>query len=207
VSGTPATRRRRGRPRAVERTSDLEPREEILRHAAALFSTAGVGATRIADIAASVGMTPPAVYHWFDNLDAILEALLTYVVEESAAYATAAANGSGPCTERLRSLVHQHVERLTSGPYDLWFVAGLSDAESRRSRAVGRKAAQWRRAVARLVAEGVDAGDLRPVDPELAVAVVSGIVYGALQLRHARGDVDAAAVAALAVGALRPDRR
>ena len=77
LSGAPAaTGRRRGRPRAVERRSDLEPREEILRHAAALFSTAGVGATRITDIAASVGMTPPALYHYFDNLDAIVEALL-----------------------------------------------------------------------------------------------------------------------------------
>lgn len=126
----PATPRRRGRPRAVERTSDLQPREEILRHAAALFSTAGVGATRIADIAVAVGMTPPAIYHYVDNLDAIVEALLGYVVDESAAYATAAANGPGPGAERLRSLVRQHVERLTSGPYGLWFVAGLSESRA-----------------------------------------------------------------------------
>jgi AcrR family transcriptional regulator len=206
VSVDAAGRRRRGRPRAVERTSDLEPREEILRHAAARFSSAGVGATRVADIAASVGMTPPAIYHWFDNLDAILDALLSYVVDESAAFATAAASRPGPCAERLRSLIGQHVERLTAGPYDLWFVAGLSDAESRRSKAVGRKATQWRRAVARLVAEGVEAGELAPVDPDLAVAVVSGIVYGALQLRHARGVVDAEEVATLAVRALTADR-
>jgi AcrR family transcriptional regulator len=206
VTNTPATRRRRGRPRAVERTSDLEPREEILRHAAALFSTAGVGATRIADIAASVGMTPPAIYHYFDNLDAIVEALLRYVVDESAAYATAAAKRPGPCAERLRSLVRQHVERLTSGPYDLWFVAGLSETEGRRYGSAGRNATRWRRAVARLAADGMDAGEFRPADLDLVVAVVSGVVYGALQLRHARGVVDADAVAALAVAALAPDR-
>jgi hypothetical protein len=48
--------RRRGRPRSSERGSDLEPREEILRHAARLFSAKGLGATRLADIADAVGV-------------------------------------------------------------------------------------------------------------------------------------------------------
>lgn len=204
MSDAAAPLRRPGRPRAVERTSDLAPREEILRHAAALFSTAGVGATRMVDIAASVGMTAPAMYHYFDNRDDIVEALLGYVVDESAAFATATATRAGGCGERLGSLVRQHVERLTAGPYDLWFVAGLSESEARRFPSVGRKAGQWRRAVARLVREGVAAGEFAPVDPDLAVAAVSGLVYGALQLRHARGTVDAAAVAELAVRSLSP---
>ena len=75
-TNAPVVGRRRGRPRAVERTSDLDPREDILRHAASLFSASGVDATRIADIAASVEMTAPAIYHYFDNRDAIVETLL-----------------------------------------------------------------------------------------------------------------------------------
>lgn len=193
--------RRRGRPRALDRATDLEPREEILRHAATLFSSHGLGATRITDIAASVGISAPAVYHWFDNLDAIVSALLDYVVDESAAFATAAANQSGSASRRLHALVQQHVERLTMGPYDLWFVAGMSSDESRRFAAVGRKAQQWRRAVAGLVEEGVTAGEFAPVAPDLAVATVSGLVYAALQLRHQRGDVEAREVARLAVAA------
>ncbi len=54
-----------------------------------------MGATRLSDIAASVGVSPPAIYYHFDNVDAIVEQLLTYVVEESAAFATAAARGAG----------------------------------------------------------------------------------------------------------------
>jgi AcrR family transcriptional regulator len=195
---------RRGRPRRIERASHLEPREEILRHAAALFSTSGVGAVRVAHIAASVGVSPPAIYHYFANLDAIVEALLQYVVDESAAFATAAADGQGSCAERLASLVTQHVQRLTAGPYDLWFVAGLSESEGRRFRSVGRKATTWRRSVARLAREGIEAGEFAPIDVELAVASISGLVYGALQLRHQRGTVDAAEVARLAVRSLTP---
>lgn len=202
MSTSPALARRRGRPRTIERTSSLEPREEILQHAAALFSAAGVGATRLADIAASAGMSAPAIYHYFENLDAIVESLLQYVVAESAAFATATARRPGACVERLRSLITQHVERLTSGPYDLWFVAGLSETEARRFPSVGRRATQWRRAVAMLVEEGVETGEFHPIDTDLAVAAVSGLVYGALQLGHERGTVDATAVADLTIRSL-----
>ena len=196
--------RRRGRPRATATTSGLEPREEILRHAAALFSSKGVGATRLSDIAASVGVSPPAIYYHFDNVDAIVEQLLTYVVEESAAFATAAARGRGTAADRLRALVEQHVERLTAGPYDVWFVAGMSDVERARFPEVSGQAIRWREAVAGLVQEGGRAGELRPVDPLLAVATLSGLVHGALELRHRGADVDASSVADLAVAALSP---
>jgi AcrR family transcriptional regulator len=156
----------------------------------------------MADIAAAVGVSPPAIYYYFDNVDAIVQALLEYVIEESAAFATAAASGPGPCGPRLHALVAQHVDRLTSGPYDLWFVAGLSDAEARRFATVHRKATQWRQAVARLVNEGIERGEFREVDGRLAVAAVSGLVYGALELRHLGREVDPIAVADLAVRSL-----
>ena len=68
----------------------------------------------------------------------------------------------GPCADRLASLVTQHVERLTTGPYDLWFVVGLSGDESHRFPSVARKAADWRRAVAGLVDGGHRAGRAPP---------------------------------------------
>ena len=104
--------------------------------------------------------------------------------------------------DRLASLVSQHVERLTSGPYDLWFVVGLAGDESHRFPSVARKASDWRHAVAGLVREGIDRGELQPVDVTLAVAAISGLVYAALQLRHQQGRVEPAAIARLAVASL-----
>jgi AcrR family transcriptional regulator len=163
-----------------------------------------VPGTRLSDIAAAVGITPSTIYYHFENLAAIVEALLTYVVDESAAFATAAARGDGSCADRLAALVTQHVQRLTTGPYDVWFVVGLAEDPPHRHPAVSRKARQWRRAVARLVAEGIDRGELRPIDVTLAVAAVSGLVQAALELRHDGVAVDPAEIARLAVAALRP---
>lgn len=195
---------RRGRPRRVAADSTLPPREQILREAARLFSTRGVDGTRITDIAAAVGVTAPTIYYHFANLAAIVETLLTYVVDESAAFATATARRPGPCADRLAALVAQHVERLTRGPYDLWFVVGLTAEQAGRHPAVQRRATDWRRAVARLVREGMATGTFRPIDERLAVAAVSGLVYAALQLRHQQGTVDPAEIARLAVASLTP---
>ncbi len=199
---TAEARVRRGRPRLSVTASALEPREEILCHAASLFSAKGIAATRLSDIAASVGVTTSAIYYHFENRDAILQSLLEYVVKDSAAFATTEVDRPGLCADRLKALIGHHIERLTSGPYDLWFVAGLSEEDSRRFPDVTRQANKWRGAVGQLVDEGIAAGEFRPIDRELAVASLSGLVYGAMLLRHDKGRLDLSDVADLAVRAL-----
>jgi AcrR family transcriptional regulator len=147
--------RRPGRPRTSPRGSDLEPREEILRHAARLLSAKGLGATRLADIADAVGVKAPAIYYHFANLDAIVAHLLDYVVDESTAFATRSVDAAGTSSERLRALIEHHVRRLTEGPYDLWFVAGLSDDDRARFPGVTETADRWRDAVGATVRGGL----------------------------------------------------
>ena len=155
-------------------------------------------------MAAAVGTSAPAIYYHFANLDEIVSALLDYVVTESAAFATTMATKAGRPTERLRALVAQHVARLVAGPYDLWFVAGLPEADLHRYPIIGRRAAAWRRAVADLVRNGVETGEFHHVDVDLSVAAISGLVYGALQHHHRGHRVDPDSVAALALRLLRP---
>lgn len=52
-------------------------REEILHHAAELFIRQGVDATTMAEIAESVGVSPPTIFNYFGNKDGILIALVT----------------------------------------------------------------------------------------------------------------------------------
>ncbi len=202
VASTSANPRRRGRPRASGKVTNLDARDEILRAAATLFSRQGIGATRITDIAAAVGITPPSIYYHFDNLDAIVGALLDYVVVDSAAFATSVQSTSGDASQRLHALVAQHVERLTRGPFDLWFVAGLSDHDTEAFPDVRRRAAAWRRAVAGIVAEGIASGAFAEIDTTVAVTAVSGLVYGALELQHRGATVDPEQIATMALRAL-----
>lgn len=202
ASNTSAIPRRRGRPRASGKVADLDARDEILRAAAKLFSRQGIGATRITDIAAAVGITPPSIYYHFDNLDAIVGALLDYVVVDSAAFATNVRSKQGDAAQRLHALIAQHVERLTRGPFDLWFVAGLSDHDTEAFPDVRRRATAWRRAVAGVVTEGIESGEFAEIDTTVAVTAVSGLVYGALELQHRGTVVDPEQIATLALRAL-----
>src|SRR4029079_8153595 len=125
-----------------------------------------------------------------------------YVVEESAAFATASATGPGSPAHRLHALVAQHVGRLIAGPYDLWFVVGMREGDRIGYPSASRQARAWRDAVARVVVDGTASGQFCPVDPELAVAAVSGLVYAALQERHRGRLIDPVDIADLAVRAL-----
>ena len=60
---------------------------------------------------------------------------------------------------------------------------------------------RWRDVVTGLFEEGRDHGEFRAIDSRLALAAVSGLVYGALELRHHAGHVDARGVADLVVAA------
>lgn len=196
-------RRRPGRPRANPGVATGDPRAEILEQAAAVFSRKGIEATRITDIAAAVGVRAPTIYHYFENLDDIVGELLEYVVAESAAFARRTAAEPGPAPGRLAAVLEDHLHRITTGPYDLWFVARLTDEEGRRFPSVARRADDWRRAVETIIEQGSAAGELRAADPVFARAMVSGMVYGALELRHRGHAVDVGEIAGFIVGSLR----
>ncbi len=145
--------RRPGRPRRSGPTTTLEPREEILRHASVSFSENGIAGTTFSDIARRVGVTPAALYYHFAGRDDIVAALLDYVVEETHAF-SAAGDDHASASDRLHGLIARHVERLTSSPYDLWFVTSVSDAQARRHGALLEHVAGWRSALRAVLADG-----------------------------------------------------
>ncbi len=70
-----AAKRPRGRPPG--RTPDYDAhRRRILDAATALFAERGYETTGMRELAASIGMSPPAVYHYFDSKEALMDALI-----------------------------------------------------------------------------------------------------------------------------------
>ncbi len=194
--------RRPGRPRRNSHApSALEPRDEILHHASAIFSAKGVGATTVTDIANAVGLTQAAIYYHFAGRDDILAALIDYVIEETDAFSAAADQQATPA-ERLRFLISRHVYRLTTSPYDLWFIAGLSEAEARNHDGLVEHHKTWQQALSAIVTDGQRQGHFIDIEPRLAVASFSGLVYSALQQHHVGTDVDPEVIANLAVRSL-----
>jgi len=188
-----------GRPRANGAASE-NPRDELLRAAAKLFSTKGVAGTRITDIAEEVGIRPPSVYYHFRDLGEILRELLNFAVFDATPY-VAAKYGTPP--ERLSRLIVDQYTRLNQSGIDIWFVMETSQISKYHFPEVSTKVKAWHKSVGKIYEDGVRSGDFVRMEHEVAVAAMAGLTYGAYRYMHGgRGFIDPQALADTCVRAL-----
>lgn len=95
----PLTRRERLRRQTVD---------EIVQVALELVDTGGAHALSLASVGKAMGMTPPALYHYFVSREALLDALVTAGYSDlGAAVETAAREAADrPAPERLAAVAH-----------------------------------------------------------------------------------------------------
>jgi AcrR family transcriptional regulator len=95
----PLTRRERLRLQTVD---------EIVQRALELVDVDGAHGLSLASVGKAVGMTPPALYHYFASREALLDALVTAgYTDLGAAVETAARDAAdGPAPERLAAIAH-----------------------------------------------------------------------------------------------------
>src|ERR1700741_4448445 len=79
--------------RAVERE---QKREAVLRAAVRMFNSQGFHATSLDDVAASLGVSKPTIYHYLGAKDQVLLECLTYGVEQLLAVAAGPDRGVAP---------------------------------------------------------------------------------------------------------------
>lgn len=192
-ASTGAGRPRRGRPG--------HDREAVRAAAAELFIRKGYDATSVGDIADSLGLTKSAFYHHVASKDELLADLLDEALRELEATVSAATDGPGPASERLRTTVARSVEVLVDHQPAVTLllrVHGNSDTEVaalRRRRAIDRQLAD-------LVSRAAEEGALRrDLAPDVVSRLVFGMVNSLVEWYSAQGQVSrddlAATVAAL----------
>ena len=159
------------------RRAEARP-DEVLDAALDLFIDKGFAATRVEDIAKRAGLSKGAVYLYFPSKEAIMEALVRRALVPIAETAGQALSG------------------FTGSPREAFMMLfGIMSGRLRDPRAlavpkliireVGRfpeLAAMYRREVIErgmplmqaLIRRGVESGDFRPVDPELALRSIVG---------------------------------
>jgi AcrR family transcriptional regulator len=151
----------------------------------------GVAATRIADVAARCGVSPPAVIYWFDSKEKLLAEALT--ADDDRFYEELSerlAEATTP-TERMVALIEASGE--SADEFTLWmelWTWALRDADLRAARE--RFDSRWRAVIEAVVAEGVAAGEFgtrvgAPVDPAQAALAIAALIDG-LTVQAALGD-------------------
>jgi AcrR family transcriptional regulator len=138
-------------------------RESILAAAVPAFATAGYERTRVADVAARVGVTEPVVFQNFGSKPGLFAAVLERAADEVVRYITELAGHSTGVAETLAVvLAPDHQERLhASGGLGRLFdeAAGSTDAAIREA---GHRAHRRTvKAVAELLRRGQREGSVR----------------------------------------------
>lgn len=93
-------------------------RQRILKSAATILKTRGLGATRLSEIAEGAGMLAPSIYHHFKSKDELVEQVMLDGIYNNTRHIMAKVEVLGedaPPVDRLRAAIVAHVEYLLSG--------------------------------------------------------------------------------------------
>jgi AcrR family transcriptional regulator len=171
-------------------------RSEILDAAVAVFGRHGYSRATLAAVAEHAGVSAGTVSHYFGSKaklfeDVIAERLLPLVETEEAILAS----HRGPMRNLLVQLLRRLWDRAWEpGFLDLMRVVKVESAEFPESgRVLCRQLGErWRRIFGRILGAGMEAGEFRPMDMDVAARTISYALVGVAEKLSAFGPYDPA---------------
>jgi len=170
---------------------ETSTRDRLLAAAMTLFTERGYAATSVREIVAAAGLAKPALYYHFGSKEGIYQALvaeLTRLVDAGLAAHSSPAGGARRRVETLLlglyGLFEQNQEALRFINAAFWGPAQGAprfDIESFHARLAN--------AVTGIVADGLRAGELRPVDPGDVTHALIGLFSFSMDLTLAHPDL------------------
>lgn len=177
-------------PPKFRRRAEERP-DELLDAALELFVTQGYANTSVAQIAKAAGLSKGAVYLYFPSKQAILEGLVRRAVSPIAAQAIAQASLD---TRDIRTALRTTL-KIVAGSLGDPKVFAVPKIVIREAVVAPEIAEMYRRAVfdtvfpaaANILRAGIERGEIRPVDPELALRSVIGPILAHMLLAEVFG--------------------
>ena len=151
-------------------------RDALLREAAGAFAARGYHNTSLDDVAAALGVTKAALYHYVRSKQEILfecHMRSLDIGDEALAYARAHGRSG---YERVTMLARRYIELITG---EMGRIAVLSEyhaLDEHSKSIIGKRRDQWEKAMRAMIDEGIADGSVRAVDPKLAAFFFMGAV-------------------------------
>jgi TetR/AcrR family fatty acid metabolism transcriptional regulator len=171
--------RRAGAKRAHPRRSG-DKRERILRAAVKVFARSGFFAARVSEVAKAAGVADGTIYLYFKSKDELLLSLFEDRVERLLAFMREELPKQGSAPEKLRRVIELQLG-LLEGERDLAEVITIILRQSTKllKEYAAPKFTAYLDAIARVVADGQEAGDFRrDVSPHLVARATFGALDG-----------------------------
>jgi AcrR family transcriptional regulator len=171
-----------------------ERREELLRAAIEQIEARGVAAVRIADVAATLGVSNALVLYHFATKEKLVAAAFAYAAEDDLARLRKLLGRRTTALRRLRSAVRWYAPSGQAKGWRLWIEGWAVSLREPALRDVARDLdRQWKAALMEVIAEGVAAGEFRCPDPSGTALRLTALLDGlAVQLTSYGGAVSRA---------------
>ncbi|WP_242123842.1 TetR/AcrR family transcriptional regulator [Sphingobium sp. Sx8-8] len=173
-----------------------EKREAVLRAAVRMFNARGFHATSLDDVAASLGVSKPTIYHYLGNKEQVLIECVTRGLEPLRRAAEAAGGEPGSGLERLRRFLVQYA-RINMDDFGRCMVRtgdeSLSPEAAVRFRASKRDIDL---ALRGLIEAGIADGSIAPADVKFTAFTLAGALNWPARWHDPAGPKSAEEIAA-----------
>lgn len=166
-------------PRAGMR--EAKRRAQVLRAARACIVALGYEHTTMRDIAEAAGVSTGTVVHYFSDKETVLEAALLDKITDTGITLRAALAGAQSAWEQLERLVDASLPATDEvrDEWRLWLTFWGEATRNERLRTVSERQHQrWTRFLARILRDGMAAGEFVAVDLETTATQIAALIDG-----------------------------
>jgi AcrR family transcriptional regulator len=164
-------------------------RDEILRATVAEVEQRGFAGTRVADVAAALGVSPALVFYHFASKDRLFAEAFAHAAERDLNRLAQAAEQAGSAAQHLRAILRLYAPAGPSPGWRLWIDAWAAALREPALRKVSRELdVRWKESVAAVIAAGIATGEFTCSDPHGAAWRITALLDGlAVQLTVHKG--------------------
>ncbi len=150
---------------------------ELLERAADLFAERGFNGTSLQDLADVMGMTRPAIYHYFESKEALLTALVEGLTESRAADLAAIRRRTDlSALDKLRAATTVMATQMAKHPARFrLLITGEADLPEHLAAKNNKAKRDVLTHLVAMVEEGMRTGELRALDARLAAFAILGM--------------------------------
>jgi AcrR family transcriptional regulator len=162
-----------------------ERKNQILDAAAAVFSRLGFHEARMDDIVRESGLSKGTLYWYFTSKDAIITGLMQRIFDLGMGGLRRLEGADGSVRERLLDYTRrlgddfQRLSAVQSIAFEFYAVAARHKTVRQFLKEYFK---QYRATVARLIAQGIERGEFRPVEPDTVATTLAALYEGLVLL-------------------------
>lgn len=167
----------------------------VLRAAVRMFNARGFHATSLDDVAASLGVSKPTIYHYLGNKEQVLIECLTMGMEQLLAAAEQARQELGTGLERLRTFLRRYAE-VNMDDFGRCTILTSNETLSARGQDTIRSMKRRVDGTMRdLIREGMEDGSIAASDPMLTAFTLAGALNWPSRWHRPDGPMPASEIA------------